>query len=165
MGKQQDDARRAFGDVLAMYDLRSIDGRRVVAAASGLLVADLDGPAATDLASMVVTPLTSPFQIDALVALARDELGMPVLDGDRTAIRAAQAQLRRWRGGELTDRQLATWAHTAVGHDGPAVLQDLVVADDVLDELEYVAATPESVHEDLEGIALRLLAYADPWDG
>lgn len=165
MGKRQDDARRAFGDVLAMYDLRSVDGRRVVAAASGLLVADLDGPAATDLASMVVTPLTSPFQIDALVASARDELGMPVLDGERTAIRAAQAQLRRWRDGELTDRQLATWAHTAVGHGGPAVLQDLVVADDVLDELEYVAATPESVHEDLAGIALRLLAYADPWDG
>jgi hypothetical protein len=45
------------------------------------------------------------------------------------------------------------------------VLHDLVVTDDVLDELKYVAATPESVHDDLEGIALRLLAYADPWDG
>jgi hypothetical protein len=148
-----------------MYDLRCVDGRTVVDAASGLLAADVDGPAAMDLASMVVTPLTSPFELDALVALARDELGMPVLDGDRTAIRAAQAQLRRWRDGELTDRQLASWAHTVVGHDGPAVLHDLVVTDDVLDELKYVAATPESVHDDLEGIALRLLAYADPWDG
>lgn len=154
VAQQQAEARRVFGDVLARCDLSSADGREVVAAAAELLAADVHGPAVTELACLVITPLTSAFEVDALVASAREELGMPVLDADRTAIRAAQAQARRWRGGALTDRQLASWAHGAIGHDGPAVLQDLVVADDMLDE---------SIHVDLEVIADRVLAHEDPW--
>lgn len=83
-----------------------------------------------------------------------EELGMPVLDSDRAAIRAAQAQVRRWQGGELTNRQLASWAHDAIGHDGPAVLHELVVVDDMRDE---------SIHVNLEVIAGRVLAHEDPW--
>jgi hypothetical protein len=100
-----------FGDVLARRDLGSADSREVVNAAAGLLATDIHGPAVTELASLVITPLTSGFEVDALVASAREELGMPVLDPDRAAIRAAQAQVRRWQGGALTDRQLASWAH------------------------------------------------------
>jgi hypothetical protein len=99
--EKQFEARRAFGDLLAMYDLRSTDGRDLVAAAAELLVAGIEGPAVIDLASEVVTPLTSPFEIDALVSSARDELGMPTLDPDGTAGRAALGQLRRWRSGLL----------------------------------------------------------------
>jgi hypothetical protein len=39
-----------------------------------------------------------------------------------------------------------------------------VVTDDMFDELEYIAATAESIHEDLSEIAQQVLAYADPWD-
>jgi hypothetical protein len=155
--------RQAFGDLLAMYDLRSVEGRQLVYAAAELLAADIDGPAVTELASMVVTPLTSPFEIDARVASARDELGMPTLDRDSTMMRAAQGQLRRWRGGLLTDRELARWAHHAIGHDSNEDLERLVVIDDLFDELEWIDATPESLHADLEAIALTCLAYHDPW--
>jgi hypothetical protein len=136
----------------------------MVSAATNLLVSGLEGPAVVALASAVVTPLTSPFEMDALVLAAREELDMSQLDPELTAIRAAQTLLRRWLSGELTDRQLASWAHGAIGHEGPAVLQDLVVTDDMFDELEYIAATPESIHEDLSEIAQQVLAYADPWD-
>jgi hypothetical protein len=156
-------ARQRFGDVLALYDLRAKDSRSLVAAATDLLVADTDGDEVTALASKVVTPLTSPSEMDDLVSAAREELHMARLDPERTAIRAAQAQVRRWRRGELTDRQLTAWAHQSIGHQGPDVLQELVVSDDLLDEIGIVGVTPESIHEDLKGIAEGLLAFVDPW--
>lgn len=79
---RQFEARRAFGDMRAMYDLRSADGRELVTAAAELLVAGIAGPSVVELASEVVTPLTSPFEIDALIGSARDELGMPTLDAE-----------------------------------------------------------------------------------
>ena len=161
--EKQFEARRAFGDLLAMYDLRSADGGDLVTEAAELLVAGIEGPAVIDLASEVVTPLTSPFEIDALVRSARDELGMPALDSDGTAGRAALGQLRRWRSGLLTDREIARWAHNAIGHGGSESLQDLVVLDDMLDEMEWIDATPESIHAELEAIATTYLAYPDPW--
>ena len=59
-----------FGDVLARRDLGSADGREVVDAAAELLASDIHGPSVTELASLVVTPLTSGFEVDALVAAA-----------------------------------------------------------------------------------------------
>ena len=114
-------------------------------------------------ASKVVTPLTSPFELDDLVAGARDELQMTRLDQEQTTIRAAQAQVRRWRRGELTDRHLTAWAHQTIGHQGPDVLQELVVSDDLLDEVGFAGVTHESVHEDLRKIADDLLPHVDPW--
>jgi len=157
-------ARRRFGDDLALYDLRALDSKSMVSAATDLLMSGVEGPAVVALASAVVTPVTSPFEMDALVLEAREELGMSQLDDELTAIRASQTQLRRWLAGELTDRQVASWAHSAIGHEGPAILQDLVVTDDMFDELEYIDATTDSIHRDLQEIARRLLAYADPWD-
>jgi hypothetical protein len=153
-------ARRRFGDELALSDLRAVDSRSLVSAATDLLILGVGGDGLIALASKVVTPLTSPFEMDALVIEARDELAMGQLDPEATAIRAAQAQVRRWLRGEVTDRQLASWAHSAIGHEGPAVLQDLVVTDDMYD----IDATSKSIHHDLERIAERLLAYPDPWD-
>ena len=161
----QGEARRTFGDVLAMYDLRSVDGRQVIDVAAELLAAGIDGPAVVDLASMPVTPLTSPFEVDARVASAREELGMPPLSLEALASRAAQGQLRRWQQGLLTDRGIASWAHEAIGHDGPQALQELVVMDDMLDELPYIDATPDSIHADIGAIAATCLDFSDPWAG
>jgi hypothetical protein len=146
-----------------MYDLRSVDGRPIIDAAAELLAAGIGGPAVVELASILVTPLTSPFEVDARVASAREELAMPPLSPDALATRAAQAQLRRWRQGRLADRDIASWAHEAIGHSGPQELQDLVVMDDMLDELPYIDATPESIHADLDAIAATYLDYSDPW--
>jgi hypothetical protein len=158
-----DSARQRFGDVLALYDLRAGDARPLVVAATDLLADDMVGDEVIALASKVVTPLTSPFEMDELVAGAREALLMARLDPEQAAIRAAQAQVRRWRRGELTDRQLTAWAHQAIGHQGPDVVQELVVSDDLLDEVGIVGVTTESIHADLEKIADELLAHVDPW--
>ena len=112
-------ARRRFADALALYDLRAVDSKALVAAATDLLTEDTVGDEVIALASKIVTPLTSPFEMDALVTEARGELRMARLDPDQTAIRAAQAQVRRWQRGELTDRNLTAWAHQAIGSSRP----------------------------------------------
>ena len=38
-----------------------------------------------------------------------------------------------------------------------------MVVDDMLDELEWIDAAPESIHADLEAIATTYRAYPDPW--
>jgi hypothetical protein len=146
-----------------LYDLRAGDSKSLVAAATDLLAEDTVGDEVIALASKIVTPLTSPFEMDALVADAREELRMARLGPDLTAIRAVQAQVRRWQRGELTDRNLTAWAHQAIGHQGPDVLQELVVCDDPLDEVGILDVTPESIHEDLSKIAGALLVMVDPW--
>jgi hypothetical protein len=74
-----------------LYDLRAGDSKSLVAAATDLLAEDTVGDEVIALASKIVTPLTSPFEMDALVADAREELRMARLGPDLTAIRAVQA--------------------------------------------------------------------------
>ncbi len=129
---------------------------------SELLALGVDGEAIVALASKVVTPLTSPFETDDLVADAREELRMSPLDEGPTTVRLTQAQLRRWQRGELSDRQLTNWAHWTIGHDGPTELEELVVLDDRLDEYA-TRSMPIEMHRDLVRIAARIMTIPDPW--
>jgi hypothetical protein len=155
-------ARLWFGDALVMYDRRDRDARDLVAASSELLAVGVDGGAMVALASKVVTPLTSPFETDDLVADAREEVRMPPLDEGGTTVRLTQAQLRRWQRGELSDRQLTSWAHWAIGHDGPEELEELVLLDDLMDE-HGTRFLPTAMHRDLVRIAARIMSIPDPW--
>lgn len=145
-----------------MYDRRERDARDLVAASSELLSRGVDGDAVVALASKVVTPLTSPFETDDLVAAAREQLGMAPLAENAATVRRTQAQLRRWQRGELSDEQLTSWAHWTVGHDGPEDLEELVVLDDRLDE--YGTRTmPAALQRDLVRISERIMRIPDPW--
>lgn len=155
-------ARVWFGDALVMYDRRDRDARDLVAASSELLALGIDGEAIVALASKVVTPLTSPFETDDLVADAREQLRMSPLDERGTTVRLTQAQLRRWQRGELSDRQLTSWAHRTIGHDGPEALEELVLLDDLMDE-HGTRSMPKAMHRDLVRIAARVLSIPDPW--
>ncbi len=157
-------ARRWFGDALVAYDWRDRDARDLVAASAEMLALGVDGEALVALASKVVTPLTSPFEMDALIADARAEMRMRRLDDSAATVRFTRSQLRRWARGELSDRQLTRWAHAAVGHDGPEELQDLVVMDDLLDEWEGARSAPTTMHRDLVRIAGFIMEIPDPWE-
>jgi hypothetical protein len=157
------EARRWFGDALVSYDWRDRDARDLVAASAEMLVLGVDGEALVALASKLVTPLTSPFEMDALIADARAEMRMPRPDDRAATVRVTQAQLRRWARGDLSDRQLTRWAHAAVGHGGPEELQDLVVLDDLLDEWEGARSAPIAMHLDLVRIAGFIMEIPDPW--
>src|SRR5690625_2995018 len=156
--------RRDFGDLLALFDACSAGAKDLVAGATDLLVADVDGPAVAALASEVVSGLTSPFRVDELLTAARAEVDMPHLGAEGTAIRASQAQIRRWQRGELTIRELTRWAHRYVGHDGPAELRDLVFADHMWDDLGAAPTATAPMDDHLAQVTMRILSYPDPWE-
>jgi hypothetical protein len=157
------EVRLRFGDALALYDWKGSDARDLVAASTNLLVLGMNDDELVALASKVVTPLTSPFEMDELIADARDRLNMPTLDESAAAVRVTQAQIRRWERGDLSDSQLTSWAHRAIGHEGPEELQDLVVMDDRLDEYEGSRMRPIAMHSELAEIAALILGIPDPW--
>ena len=157
-------ARCVFADALALYDIRNLDAKQLVSAATQLLVDGIENDAVVALACQTVTSATSPFELDELVVRAREELGMTVLDHDARLLRVAQAMVRSWGRGEVDDRELASWAHSLIGHQGPDVVERLVIIDDVFDCLECTSETPESIHQNLVRIAAELSAMADPWE-
>lgn len=152
-----------FGDALALFDQRVVDGRGMVAAATELLAHGVDPEPVVALASELVTPLTSAFRTDELVASARAEMNMPRLDGATSARRVTQGRIRQWLRGELTDRELVRWAHGEYGYHGPQELTDLVAVDDLFDELPFSDRSEESVRTELRRVADRILALPDPW--
>lgn len=157
-------ARLRFGDVLALYDIGLVDGAGIVDAAVQLLVDGIGGDAVVALACVVAPSRASRSDVDDLVVAAREELGMARLDEDQALIRAASPVVRRWMRGELTDRQLTSWAHAVITHyRGSRVIQELVYADDRLDTIEYSTDTAETIHEDLVRIAAEMMVMPDPW--
>jgi len=108
----------------------------VIDAATDCLVADLDSPSLRTLAG--ASPRQSMYEIEPLVLATLSELGHADLLDTNVQREALRAMLRRFQRGAITPRELAAWAHTNIGHDGPADCQPLVVLDDMYDEGEYL---------------------------
>src|SRR5690606_22090132 len=48
-----------------------------------------------------------------------------------------EARLGLFLDGKLTVRELSTWAHQVIGHEGEDDLQPFVILDDIYDDWEY----------------------------
>lgn len=59
-----------------------------------------------------------------------------LLDGSAERAGLA-ASLEQFLDGELSLRELSTWAHQTIGHEGEDDLQPFVVLDDIYDDWEY----------------------------
>lgn len=105
-----------FGDVLALDDLGEDAGDALVAAAAEVVAQEIAAPGMVELASQSARGPRNVFELDALVATARDQIGMGRLDDSATALRATQGQIRQWRAGNLSDAELLSFAYS-VGSD------------------------------------------------
>lgn len=104
-------------------------------AAADLLVLGYDTPALRQLAGL--SPGDSFYEVEPAVIAALDELEIGDLL-DTSADRAGlEARLELFLDGKLTLRELSTWAHRAIGHDGEDDLQPFVQLDDIYDDWEY----------------------------
>lgn len=108
----------------------------VIDAATECLVVGLDSPSLRILAG--ASPRESMFELEPLTLASLEELGNAQLLQTNIQREALRALSRRFRRGAISARDLAAWAHTHVGHDGPADCQPLVVLDDMYDEGEYL---------------------------
>ena len=108
----------------------------VIDAATDCLVAGLDSPSLRILAG--ASPRGSMFELEPLILASLEELNQTDLLQANIEREALRTMSRRYRRGAISARELAAWAHTHVGHDGPADCQPLVVFDDMYDEAEYL---------------------------
>ena len=60
---------------------------------------------------------SQPFIACGAVTLARDDLGLPILDRDAAQIRDVQAMARHWQVATVTDRERVNWVQQVITHD------------------------------------------------
>ena len=129
-------ALRGFRDAISLWRLAGgVRLQDVIDAAIGCLVTDLDGEALRMLAG--ASARDSIFELEPLIlkAVAELEVG-DVLEGP-PQLGALVVMARRHLEGNVSARDLASWAHTHIRHDGPLECEPLVVLDDMYDTVEY----------------------------
>lgn len=117
----------------------------VIEAATQCLVAGSDSESLRELAGASVRD--SRFVLDPLVLRTVDELGLSGELESEVQLSAMFAMARRLRSGRVLPRQLASWAHTHIGHEGDAECQPFVTFDDMYDEAEYVGFAESELDE------------------
>jgi hypothetical protein len=103
-------------------------------AAADLLVLGYDTPALRELAGL--SQGDSFYEVEPALAAALDELGIRDLlsaSADRAGL---EARLDLFLEGDLRLRDLSTWAHKVIGHQGEDDLQPFVALDDIYDDWE-----------------------------
>jgi len=104
-------------------------------AAADLLVLGYDTPALRQLAGR--SPGDSFYEVEPAVTAALDELEIGDLLGTSADRAGLEARLELFLDGDLALRELSTWAHQTIGHEGEEDLQPFVLLDDICDDWEY----------------------------
>ena len=104
-------------------------------AAADLLVLGYDTPALRQLAGL--SPGDSFYEVEPAVTAALGELEIGDLLSTNAERAGLEARLGLFLDGKLTLRELSTWAHQTIGHDGEDDLQPFVLLDDIYDDWEY----------------------------
>lgn len=134
-------------DAVSLWRMSPRHAGEVIAAATSCLVVGLDTPALRELAGE--SPAKSSFEVEGLIRQCLEELAVSdVLELD-LELAAATAMIRRFLAGSVSARELASWAHRVIGHDGASSLRPFVMLDDEYDLLD-VDGTTEA---DLEAFA------------
>jgi len=140
-----------------------LDPADVAEAATRALVAGLDSPSLRELAGLYADADeqdTGPL-VDVVIA----ELGLDLPAGDDLVVLGFLHVVgRRALTGAIAPRWVTAWAHGHVGHDGPASMLGLVVADDEYDDLDILAdwggdtRSATEAQADLAALDARVLA-------
>ena len=128
------EARAGLADAFSIWRLMPGTVAGVIGAATECLVAGVDSPRLRELAG--ASPRESQFVLQPLIEDTLDELGLHGVRASNVQHAALTAMLHRLEGGTVTERDLARWAHTHIGHDGDARCQVFVDLDDMYDVSE-----------------------------
>lgn len=117
----------------------------VIDAATECLVAGLDTEALRELAGASVRD--SRLLLDPLILKTIDELTLNESLGTDSQLSAMLVQARRLGVGRITPRQLVSWAHKHIGHEGSDECQRFVNFYYTYDEAEYVGLREAEVDD------------------
>ena len=118
----------------ALWFLREHPARLAIDAATRALVEGHDGQPLRQLAGE--RPDVNPFELGSLIDHALASVGATLAELTRdTALHiCAVHYAKRVLEGTLTVRELTSWAHREIGHEGPAWGAELVELDDEFDD-------------------------------
>jgi len=152
-----DGALTRMHDASALWSVGRVTAAELIRTACELLVAGFDGPNLAMLAGVHVRRADE--EIGELLEPALDDVGLPHYPrGSRAGQEAAVRILAsRVLAGTLAPRDLAAWAHSAVGHDGIDLAERLVELDDSYDMLEYLGTTEQELHDEVVAQARRIV--------
>ncbi|KUM40220.1 hypothetical protein [Arthrobacter sp. EpRS71] len=117
----------------ALWVIRQDAATTAISAATEALVEGHDGQGLRELAG--ASPHINVFELRDLIDDALNELGLAAVEmtGDEAKLFAAHFYARRAIEGNLRIRELTSWAHRVVGHEGHPIAQELVDLDDAYD--------------------------------
>lgn len=153
------DAAAKLEQAAALWSLDPSDATEVVLAACDALVAGLDTPSLRMLAAVSIRELRgSGHQIAEVLQAALEELAIDYrppgsVAGREAAVRAMAARLLN---GDVSPRELTTWAHRKFGHELP-LAEPLAVLDDVYDTLPYTDDSVDDVDAEVHAAALAIV--------
>ncbi|MFJ6454944.1 hypothetical protein [Paenarthrobacter sp. NPDC091669] len=115
-----------------------------ISAATDALVDGHDGRALRELAG--VSAHINVFQLGVLIDDALKELGVATGDmtKDHAQLVAAYYYASQAIEGTMPVRELASWAHRVVGHEGHPIAQELVELDDAYDAYDGWGGEPDA---------------------
>lgn len=149
-------------EAATLWSVGQVPAAQIVDLACELLVAGFDGPNLAVLAG--VHARNADDEVPELLEAALDDVGLrhrPA--GDRAGFEAAVTIMAsRVLAGSLTPRDLATWAHTTVGHGRLPLAERLVELDDVYDTLDYTDMTEQEADDEVRAEARRIVAGTVP---
>jgi hypothetical protein len=139
----------------------SRDGLELTTAAADALVGGFDSPSLRELGGLHRS--TDVRELRDVAAAALTELGRPFpqLDGDEGKLLVLRELCRRYRGNQLSARELTRWCHSYIGHEGAIEAQDLVTLADELDDLDggvVYRATLAETHRAIDEAVDRFLS-------
>lgn len=161
----------ALQEHVALWCADQVSSRALVQSAARAVAAGVDGEALIELAGL------SRFEarvrrLDRLVREVSAEQGL--LSAERgsaeAALLALPAMARRVVAGELTPRELSSWAHGQWGHDAPDDALALSELDDDYDEAEmsgssFNSGSLEEVVAKIQGLAVVFARQEWPLSG
>ncbi|MEU5565581.1 hypothetical protein [Micromonospora musae] len=154
------DALARLQDATIFWSIRQGTVAEVIEAACDCLVAGVDSPSLRILAG--VSPSESDQEMLRWLEPTLDELGLTFHpQGSQDGENAVQIMAARLLAGAVSPRELARWAHSAIGHEGTPLAEELVMLDDVYDTLEYCGETEAEVDARVVAEARRLTSTGD----
>ncbi|WP_354512593.1 hypothetical protein [Paenarthrobacter sp. 4246] len=128
----------------ASWTIRQDATAAAISAATNALVEEHDGQALRELAGASLH--INVFELGVLVDDALKELGVATGDmtKDDAQLVAAYHYASQAIEGTLPVRELASWAHRVVGHQGHAIAQELVELDDAYDAYDGWGGEPDA---------------------
>jgi len=139
-----------------LWSLDAIPSEAIVDAATNALVAGLDSQSLRVLAGTL--PAAAAVEVPELLPRAMGELGLAFARGGTDGqLPAARALARELTTGAVSARALVARMHRVFGHDTHALIEPLVVLDDVYDILEFTGQDEADVERQVLEAAERLL--------